>query len=159
MGRRGPTPAPPGVKRAKGETRPSRVNYEAPVPRQGKPRAPDDMKPYARKVWQHVLREMPEGVIAKVDQYALRAYCESVMRYVEAQHLLQESTVLVRQGGRVAKNPLHQVVRDNADQMRMWARELGLTPAARASLQLEGGATPAGIAAELGLPPRLRSVG
>lgn len=117
------------------------------------------MKPEAKEVWRVVLAEMPPGVIVKVDQNALRCYCEAVMRYTEAQRILQESTPLVRSGGRLSKNPMHQVVRDNADQVRVWARELGLTPAARAGMQMDSGHAPAGIAAELGLPPRLRTVG
>jgi phage terminase small subunit len=62
-------------------------------------------------------------------------------------------------GGHLAKNPLHQVVRDNADHVRLLARELGLSPASRASLQLMPGADVPDIHAELGPPPRLRVVG
>jgi phage terminase small subunit len=59
----------------------------------------------------------------------------------------------------LAKNPLHQVVRDNADHIRLLARELDLSPAARASLQMLPGADLPDIDAELGPPPRLRVVG
>jgi hypothetical protein len=54
---------------------------------------------------------------------------------------------------------LHQVLRDNADRVRLLARELGLSPAARASLQLLPGSELPDIDAELGPPPRLRVVG
>jgi len=43
--------------------------------------------------------------------------------------------------------------------VRLLARELGLSPAARASLQLGPGAELPDIDAELGPPPRLRVVG
>lgn len=59
----------------------------------------------------------------------------------------------------LAKNPVHQVVRDNADHIRLLARELGLSPAAGTSLQLLPGAELPDIDAELGPPPRLRVVG
>ena len=46
-----------------------------------------------------------------------------------------------RRDGELVKNPLHQVVRDNADEVRLFARELGLSPSARAGLRVEPGAT------------------
>ena len=36
--------------------------------------------------------------------------------------------------GELVKNPLHQIVRDNADLIRAFARELGFTPSARSAL-------------------------
>lgn len=117
------------------------------------------MDEVARKVWRHVMHEMQAGVILAADLYALRCYCEAVSRYLQANRIYRESTPLITQRGRVVKNPLHQVVRDNAEQVRMWSRELGLTPAARANMSIElATGTPGGIAAELGLPPRLRAL-
>jgi len=49
--------------------------------------------------------------------------------------------------------------RDDAHHIRLLARELGLSPATRASLQLLPGADLPDIDAELGPPPRLRVVG
>ena len=50
--------------------------------------------------------------------------------------MLEQSGPLVRGARRVdlIKNPLHQVVRDDADLVRAFARELGFTPSARSSL-------------------------
>lgn len=60
------------------------------------------------------------------------------MRYEHAAVLLEKSGPLVRgaerRGGELVKNPLHQVVRDNADLVRAFARELGFTPSARSAL-------------------------
>lgn len=159
MGRRGPPPEPVEAKRARGVTAPSRVNYEAPKPRNRRPVAPRDMAPEAKRVWNAVLREMPPGVILRVDGFALRCYCEAVVEYERVVQGVRTTPQLIRHpDGRMAKNPLFQVMRDQSDQIRAWARELGLTPAARAGLRLDAGAPGAGIAAELGLPPRLRVV-
>ena len=160
MGRHGPPPEPVEAKRARGITAPSRVNYESPRPRDRKPVAPKDMAPEARKVWNQVLREMPPGVILRVDGIALRCYAEAVVERARVKAMVIETQPLIRQpGGRWAKNPLYQVLRDQEDMVKGWAAQLGLTPAARASLRLDAGAPGAGIAAELGLPPRLRVVG
>ncbi|MHB8459873.1 MAG: phage terminase small subunit P27 family [Candidatus Limnocylindrales bacterium] len=138
MGR--PT-TPTKLKLLRGETRPSRLNRAEPRPRPGGPKVPIDLGPVARTVWRRVIREMgATGVITAVDADTLRLYCEAVARYLFAEKMLVESGPLIRAGGRGArsgelvKNPLHQVVRDNAVLVRMMGRELGLTPAARASL-------------------------
>ena len=97
---------------------------------------PLDMGPVATTVWRRVLREMgATGVISAVDADVLRIYCESVARYLYAAQMLEGSGPLVRgQKDELVKNPLHQIVRDNAVLVRALARELGLTPSARAGL-------------------------
>jgi P27 family predicted phage terminase small subunit len=135
------------------------VNYEAPVARQRAPRAPADMNAEAKAVWRHVMREMAPNVILAVDEYALRAYCEAVVRYRVAQRVYERSQPILQTRNGIVKNPMAQVVRDSDDAHRAWARELGLTPAARAGMRMDSSLAPAGIAAEIGLPPRLRSLG
>jgi phage terminase small subunit len=55
--------------------------------------------------------------------------------------------------------PLHQIVRDNRDAIRLFARELGLSPSARAGLRIEREHALGSLTADIGLPPRLRVVG
>lgn len=117
------------------------------------------MSERAQQAWRLVLREMGDSeVLTGADTHILRIYCESFGRYVEAVELYDQTTPLIRKHGVLAKNPLHQIVRDNADQVRVLARELGLSPAARANLQMMPGGVLPDINAELGLPPRLRVV-
>jgi P27 family predicted phage terminase small subunit len=132
---------PTRLKLLHGETRPSRLNRREPVPRDGRPRMPLDMSPAAKTVWRHVLREMAgTGVITGADGDVLRLYCEAVARYLYSAQMLEQSGPLIFAGGtgarrgELVKSPLHQVVRDNAVMVRALARELGLTPAARAGL-------------------------
>jgi P27 family predicted phage terminase small subunit len=98
------------------------------------------------------------GLITAADAHVLRLYCEAQSRFLAAAELYAKSAPLLNDRGHLTKNPLHQVVRDNADHVRLLARELGLSPAARASLQLLPGAELPDIDAELGPPPRLRVV-
>ena len=102
---------------------------------------PLDIGPVAKTVWRRVLREMgATGVITAVDADVLRVYCESVARYLYAVGMLEASGPLITAGGtgarrgELVKNPLHQIVRDNALLLRAFARDLGLTPSARAGL-------------------------
>ncbi len=131
-----------------------------PLPRHGAPQMPRSMDEAAQKVWRRVVREMRgSDVIVGADTDVLRCYCEAVSRYAQAAELYAASSPLLRRDGELVKNPLHQVVRDNADAVRLFARELGLSPSARAGLRVEPGPTAGDIDDVLGPPPRLRVVG
>ncbi len=162
MGRRGPPKTPSGVKLAQGETRPSRINYLEPTPRRAPPVMPPDMDDAAQAVWQRVLAEMASSeTIFAADTDVLRCYCEAVSQYQTAMRMLVSSSPLVRgaRSGDLVKNPLHQIVRESRDAVRLFARELGLSPSARAGLNVELGGMAWDMAAEIGPPPRLRVVG
>jgi P27 family predicted phage terminase small subunit len=152
---------PTKVKLLRGETRPSRLNLHEPMPSPDVPKMPADMDAEAKVVWRRVLRDMRHtGVIRAADTDVLRAYSESVARYQYAGRLLAQSGPLVRgQRGELVKNPLHQVVRDNADEIRQFARELGLSPSARVGLRIDRERAMDSLTADIGLPPRLRVVG
>lgn len=160
MGRRGPTPTPNAIKLRQGETRPSRINQLEPLPRLASPQMPRGMDEAAQRVWRRVLREMRgSDVILAADADVLRCYCEAVSRYAAAAELYARSSPLLSRDGELVKNPLHQVVRDNADAIRLFARELGLSPSARAGMHMQTGPVAGDIDDVLGPPPRLRVVG
>jgi len=136
MGRRGPAPTPTKIKLLLGETRPSRLNHLEPIPSRDVPKMPLSMGTESRKVWRRLVRDYAQsGVLTSVDADSLRIYCECVVRYEHAASMLEKTGPLTRgQKGELVKNPLHQVVRDDADLIRAFARELGFTPSARSSL-------------------------
>ena len=135
MGSRGPAPMPTKLKLLRGETRASRVNAAEPQPG-GRPRMPIGMSPDSRRVWRRIIRDYGHtGVLTAADTDVLRAYCDAVVRYVQADATLQASGPLVRGHAReLVRNPLHQIVRDNAILLRGFARELGLTPSSRSGV-------------------------
>jgi P27 family predicted phage terminase small subunit len=123
---------------------------------------PADMDAEAKVVWRRVLRDMRHtGVIRAADSDVFRCYCEAVSRYAQAARLYAQSGPIIRgaRGGDLVKNPLHQVARDNADEIRQLARELGLSPSARVGLRIEREHALDSLTADIGLPPRLRVVG
>lgn len=144
MGRRGPSPTPTRLKILRGETRPSRINRDEPEPADNAPEQPADMDPAAAVVWGRVMREFGHAAVIKAsDSDVLRIYCEAVARYEEASRLLTRSGPLVKGlRGEFVKNPLHQVVRDNAVLVRSLAGDLGLTPSARTGLRAPDRAAP-----------------
>lgn len=163
MGRRGPAPEPTSKKIARGETRPSRINRQEPLPRDGRPRMPADMTPGAKAAWRAVLEAAPVALITPFDAYLLRSYCEAVDLYRQAIAALAKSGPLVRgaRGNELVVNPLHRVMRDNRDAMRLLGRELGISPAARSGMSVgiggTGTVTP-DLDDDIGLPRRLRLV-
>ena len=80
-------------------------------------------------------------------------------RYAQAARLYARSGPITRRDGNLVKNPLHQVARDNADEVRQFARELGLSPSARVGLRIERERSLDSLTADIGLPSRLRMVG
>ena len=161
MGRRGPAPMPSTLKRLHGETRPSRLNYREPLPRRTAPQPPAELYPAAKRIWRRTVREMPAGMITAVDADALACYCEAVVRYRQTTSLLARSAPLIRgtRAGDLIANPLDRVTRGWADQIRLFARELGLTPSARAGLRMEISPFNSSFDSDIGLPPRLRALG
>jgi P27 family predicted phage terminase small subunit len=116
----------------------------------------------AQLVWAHVLREMRgTGVIVGADRDLLRVYAETMASYTRNRALLvQSGSVIVgARSGDVVVNPLSRVVRGESDMLRLLARELGLSPAARAGLRIDLGADQGDMDDILGPAPRLRVVG
>lgn len=128
--------------------------------RRGLPQMPRGMDVRAQRVWRHVIREMGRsGILAGADADVLRVYCDAVARYELAiSQLFATGPVLASRRGRapITTNPLHRIVRDIGEQIRLLSRELGLSPAARAGLRLDLSSAPSEIDDVIGPPPRLR---
>ena len=141
MGTRGPQPKPTALKILAGETRPSVINYAEPIPEGGALTPPADIRTEARVIWEQVVAALGKtGVLTSADKHILRLYAEAMARYIEAEGMLVKTGPLIKgRDGNFVKNPLHQIVRDNADAVKKYAREIGLTPAARVGLRGEIG--------------------
>jgi P27 family predicted phage terminase small subunit len=151
MGKRGPKPTPTKIRVLRGERRPSQINYQEPKPiPMDDLAAPMDLPEIAQDVWRETVDALrATNVLTKADREMLRHYCEAVMRYRQASDALNRSSLLIKgRKGEVVKNPLNQVVRDNADLARSLAREMGLTPSARVSLKGGEAQTTAGARLE-----------
>jgi P27 family predicted phage terminase small subunit len=156
MGRRGRPKEPVEAKLARGETRPSRVNYAAPVVPDRGPVMPADMTQDAKTVWARVMRATRgAGIVKAADHDVLRAYCEAAAEYKRVRRLLAASSPLLTRDGELVRNPLYIIIRQERDAVRLLARELGLSPAARSGLYADLDDGPdGGIDAELPPSPR-----
>jgi P27 family predicted phage terminase small subunit len=136
MGKRGPAPTPTNLRLLRGESRPSRINADEPVPGNRQPEPPVDISPEIRAVWDRVVPELRVmGVLAGADEDLIYAYCVTVVKYRDAVKLLDNAGLLIRgRDGGVVKNPAVQFVRDFGAQLRVLGNEFGFSPAARVGL-------------------------
>lgn len=160
MGRRGPAPTPTVVKRARGETRPSRLRSLEPIP-SGELTTPADLTPAAVEIWRRCLVAAPRGLITGADRDVFRCYVEAVERYEELiawyartgrRPILESKRA---DGPAVVRSPLVPMIRDAAEQVRLFGRELGFTPAARVGFRLDPAAEALAVWDDVGVPPRL----
>lgn len=137
MPRTGRPPIPTKLKLLHGETRSERINRREPKPVDGYPSMPAGMDPRSKRVWRRVREAWgPTRIIQKPDRDALRTYCDAVVSYERGiETLMASGLLLTGKDGQLVKNPLHQIVRDNAKLILLFAREFGLTPSARSSIR------------------------
>lgn len=141
MGKRGPRQKPTQLRILHGD-RPDRINKDEPPAPDGLPDLPYEMDEETREVWAYTLEQLRVmGTASTADRDALAAYCEAVVTWRQAVRLLRKSSILIRtrRGDAFMRNPLLQVQRDSAAQIRGYAQEFGLTPSARSEIHTGGG--------------------
>jgi|SRR5579862_6049475 P27 family predicted phage terminase small subunit len=138
MGLRGPAPKPTALRILDGEKR-YRINLAEPRPTNRPPEMPQWLTGKAADEWNRVLPELIHmGTAKAVDMAGLAAYCECVALF-ERLTVLVEATgpLIVGRDGLAHKNPAVAMLRGASAEVRVWAREFGLTPAARQPLRIE----------------------
>lgn len=135
MTRRGPRPAPTKLQLLKG-ARQDRVNQIEPQPREEPARPPDWLGVGSRLIWDEVFPELESMQLAySADAEALATYCALTALKRNAVGLVERSNVvLVGREGQIVANPASREARALALVALAYAREFGLTPAARRSL-------------------------
>jgi P27 family predicted phage terminase small subunit len=136
-GRNGPVPAPRAVKVLRGD-RPSRISTDEPQPLSGDVARPVELSPAAAEVWAAVVPHLSYmGVLAPADAPSLAQYCEAVVRAARVSREAAGAPPLIEGAeGHLVRNPLYALARDASSELRMWAREFGLTPSARSGIHI-----------------------
>jgi P27 family predicted phage terminase small subunit len=139
MGRRGPAPKPTNLRLLHGEHRPSRINGAEPQPRDVPPVRPGWLTSAAAEEWDRVVPDLAAmGTAKNCDATCLGAYCEAVARLRTASAIVAKAGLVLRDdSGAIHKNPAVAQARDASADVRLWAREFGLTPASRQPLRVE----------------------
>ncbi|MCL2582963.1 MAG: phage terminase small subunit P27 family [Streptosporangiales bacterium] len=138
MGRRGPAPKPTPLRILHGD-KPSRINRAEPKPRDLAPVKPPWLSKYASEEWDRVIPDLEAmRTVKAVDASGLAAYCEAVARLRTTTDIVTRTgPLLIGRDGIARKNPAVAQARDASNEVRVWAREFGLTPSARSPLKIE----------------------
>ena len=139
MGGKGFPPAPTAIKLAKGERRPSRVNYDE--PQMAKPeslRPPSGLKGAGLREWQAQAKNLADrGVLTDADLTAFEDYCRALseLRNYEAKARKSGLELAIAKGyqGMVLK------LRTQVNQLR---QQCGLTPSSRTGVRAKSGSNP-----------------
>ena len=86
----------------------------------------------AQKEWRRIVKELEKiGLIGNLDRNNLGGYCNAFANYVKVTNILKEQTYYIdretRNGVIVVKNPMVDIQRTYADEMRRFASLCGLT--------------------------------
>ena len=102
------------------------------------PRCPPHLDTVARKEWRRIAAPLHDiGVLTLADRAALAAYCQAWSRWVEAEEKLQNGPALIKTpSGYAQQSPWLTIANKQLELMARYMSELGLTPSARARLQL-----------------------
>ena len=86
----------------------------------------------AKKEWRRIVKELEKiGLVGNLDRNNLGGYCNAFANYVKSTNILKEQTYYIdretRNGVIVVKNPMVDIQRTYADEMRRFASLCGLT--------------------------------
>ena len=140
MGRRGPQPKPTALRVLEGRVQHRSLPKGEPQPRLGAPACPRWLDPAAREEWRLIVDEWARAapkLLTKVDGGVLANYCQARARWAQAE---QDIAVDLANGIPFDRSKVLIAAKYSA-QIRAFAQELGLSPAARTRLSLpdEGG--------------------
>ncbi len=143
MGKRGPVRTPTQILKLRGSWRGKARDKVEPKPERGAPPCPDWISDAAKVVWEQLIPQLEDlNVLAKVDVYPLARYCQMFVQWREVEDFIaKRGTVypLKDKNGDVRciqQFPQVSIANKLAVALLRLEQEFGLTPAARARIQL-----------------------
>src|SRR5262249_42401894 len=89
------------------------------------------------KVWRRLAPRLWKlGLLTELDREAFKGFCEAVARREDASKLLAAGILIRGRDGPLVTNPAWRVWRGADTAVRRYAAEFGLTPAARAGIEI-----------------------
>ena len=90
----------------------------------------------ARAEWRRLMKGMVPGLLTPLDRQVMTVACESWARWTRANRVVITQGDVVPGDRGMVKNPAIQIARDAEATMKACWAELGLSPAARARLEM-----------------------
>lgn len=141
MGARGPAAKPTKLRELQGNPGKRPLNRKEPRPGAGKmPSAPRWMSLEAKRQWRRLAPKLyAAGLLTEVDGLGLAMLCEAVGQYVEGKEIVEkEGAIAVSDQGNVYQHPAIGLMKTARAEVLRWAREFGMTPAARSRISVDG---------------------
>ena len=140
MGTRGPAPKPTVVKMLQGNPGKRALPKGEPKPAAGRlPSAPRWLSDEAKREWKRLApRLWRVGLLTEVDGTALGLLCEAFAQYVTAKAVVdREGMLLMSEKGNAYQHPATGLMTQARGELMKWAREFGMTPAARSRISVQ----------------------
>jgi P27 family predicted phage terminase small subunit len=104
------------------------------------PDCPDWLEAAAKKEWARVAPLLTAlGLLGKIDQVALAAYCQSYARWVAAEKVLtKKGTTIKMESGYGQIRPEVTVARQYLDKVKSFCALFGMSPSDRARMSIPG---------------------
>jgi len=143
MGKRGPRPTPSAAQKRAGTYRADRRRGEPDAPAEIPPE-PEWLDDTSRRFWSELAPWLKRAeLLTRLDQTALALLCRSLSEYLLACEVVESAAaqtgqhfVSVTDAGNVIQHPAVGVANRKWEQIVKLLREFGMTPSARAGLQL-----------------------
>jgi P27 family predicted phage terminase small subunit len=102
------------------------------------PEQPEWLTAAAAEIWQRLVPDLAAmGTVFRCDELVLAAYCEAGARLQTSADMVARTGLVIRdRDGNARKNPAVAMERDATADVRMLARELGLSPSARSGIRV-----------------------
>lgn len=142
MGARGPAGKPTALRQLQGNPgkRPLPKGEARPEVKGRVPSAPRWLGEEARREWRRIAPLLHRaGLLTEVDVVALGMMCEALAVYHQAKEAMgNEGLIVVSDKGNSYQHPALGILNSARSDILRWAREFGMTPAARSRISLEG---------------------
>ena len=129
----GRRPKPTRQKKLEGNPGKRKLNSLEPEPDSEIPSMPPHLDAVARTEWKRITPHLLSlGLISEVDRGPIAAYCQAWSRWVDAEANIQRFGLVIKTPkGCPVQSPYVGIANHALDQMRKFAIEFGMTPAAR----------------------------
>ena len=138
MGRRGPSPTPTAILRLHNSIHAARRPGEP----KGQPvdslACPAWLSPAAKGIWRQIAPDLCKmKVLARTDRNALARYCETLVNWKVAQKIMSEKGQVYENAGRLETVPYVRHLGQWHHMLLRLEQEFGLTPSARARINVD----------------------
>lgn len=140
MGKRGPRPKLPAIKKLEGNPGKRAIDSIG-LEATGEAFAPEHLHEDAAGCFELIKRSMPPKTYALADSFALSAFATAWAWHKRATHEMNSpdfAPIVEGSKGQIQTNPWFKVLKAMSEELRTWGDRLGLDPKARAGLKLPG---------------------